>query len=224
MAEEQAEITPTSEQQSGSPSASPTKTPSRPTKEDGEGMMSILSKLIEDVNTLQSAKQSSSIKFGGLGISDLSKCSAWVKKHLPHRQYGLIMDPLLMLEHCHGQDVVAGGCLLKNMDLQFKMNIGSGTEAAALEALRFAQPIVFLGVVSPSLSCLHKAKFMYICLYLLFTFSTAFAVLSNCVCQKKRNTSILNMSCMSSHPSKILVKIVEIISPTHRLLAQPCEQ
>ena len=83
---------------------------------------------------------------------------------------------------------------------------------------------VFLSVVSPSLSCLHKAKFIYICLYLLFTFFTAFAVLSNCVRQKKRNTLIPNMSGMSRHSSKILGKIVGIISPTHRLLAWPCKQ
>jgi hypothetical protein len=60
---------------------------------------------------------------------------------------------------------------------------------------------------------------MYICLYLLFKFSKAFAVLSNCVRQKKRHTSIPNMSCMSCNPIEILVKIVGIISPTHRLLA-----
>ena len=98
-------------------------------------------------------------------------------------------------------------------------NVAPTTSTVPTDTRTVSPPTtVFLGVLSPSLSCLHKAKYIYICLYLLFTFSTAFAIRSNCVCQIKRNTSIPNMSGMSRHPSKILIKIVGIISPSHRLL------
>ena len=52
---------------------------------------------------------------------------------------------------------------------------------------------VFLGVVSPSLSCLHRAKFMYIYSYLLFKSSTAFVVLSKFVKDIKTNKFIYDM-------------------------------
>jgi hypothetical protein len=54
------------------------------------------------------------------------------------------MDPLLMLDRIYGEDEPeGGGGLLKGMDLQFKMKIASGAEAAALNALKFARPRVF---------------------------------------------------------------------------------
>ena len=108
-------------------------------------VLSILSKLMQDVKNLQTSKQNTSVKFAGLGISDLSDCSDWIAKHLPGHQYGLIMDPLLMLDRIYGDDEVSegGGALLKSMELQHKMKIDSGAEAAALNALRFSRPRVF---------------------------------------------------------------------------------
>ena len=55
------------------------------------------------------------------------------------------MDPLLMLDRVYGDDEVGegGAALLKAMELQFKMRIDSGNEAAALNALRYARPRVF---------------------------------------------------------------------------------
>ena len=88
---------------------------------------SILSKQIDDVKSLQAAKQNTTIKFGGLGISaDLGYCSAWISQHFKGHQYGLIMDRLLMLDRIHGDDEVAegGGALLKAMELQYKLKIG----------------------------------------------------------------------------------------------------
>ena len=90
-----------------------------------EGVMTILTKLIDDVKTLQSSKPNTTIKFGGLGIAHLSDCAEWIKKNFSGHQYGLIMDPLLMLDRIYGEDEVVEGSLLKGMDLQDKMNIGS---------------------------------------------------------------------------------------------------
>jgi hypothetical protein len=112
---------------------------------DDESVMSIVSKLIQDVKTLQSSKQNTTVKFGGLGFSDLADCAAWIEKHFSDHQYGLIMDPLLMLDRIYGEDEVSesGGALLKSMELQYRMKIDSGGEAAALNALRYSRPRVF---------------------------------------------------------------------------------
>ena len=106
---------------------------------------SILAKLIDDVRILQSAKQNTSIKFGGLGISDLSECAAWISKNFSGYQYGLIMDPLVMLDRIHIENTTPGSesSILKEMDLQKKMNIRSAGETAVLNSLRFSRPRVF---------------------------------------------------------------------------------
>ena len=44
-------------------------------------------------------------EFAGLGFSHLSDCTDWIKKHhYSGYQYGLIMDPLLMLDLIFGID------------------------------------------------------------------------------------------------------------------------
>ena len=121
--------------------------PSSPeSSSDGDtSVRSILSKLIDDVKSLQAAKQHASVKFGGLGFSDLTDCAVWIEAHFSGHQYGLIMDPLLMLDRIYGDDELAesGGALLKAMELQHKMKIDSGNEAAALNALRYSCPRIF---------------------------------------------------------------------------------
>jgi hypothetical protein len=52
------------------------------------------------------------------------------------------------------------------------------------------RPFVFLGVVSPSESCLYTPKSMYISIYLAFSISTALVVLRKFVCDIKTNKSI----------------------------------
>ena len=113
--------------------------------DDVSNVSSILSKLINDVRILQAAKQNTSIKFGGLGISDLSECSKWISKHFEGYQYGLIMDPLVMLDRIHIENATPGteSSILKEMDLQKKMNIRSAGETAVLNSLRFSRPRVF---------------------------------------------------------------------------------
>lgn len=111
---------------------------------DGEDVRSILAKLIDDVKTLQASKQSSAIKFGNLGIRDLSDCSLWVTRYFSHFPYGLIMDPLVMLDRIYGDDDAGDSSgLMKSMELRYKLKIDSGGEGAALNALRYARPRIF---------------------------------------------------------------------------------
>ena len=114
-------------------------------EEDAEdSVMSIVNKLIKDVKMLQSNKQTNYVRFGGLGFTDLSECSAWIAKNFDGYQYGLIMDPLLMLDRIYGEDdVTDSDAFLKAMEVRYKMKIESGNEAAALNALKFARPRVF---------------------------------------------------------------------------------
>ena len=123
---------------------SPTKSSASEDDEPGEEIMSVLSKLIEEVKILQSSKQSNSIKFASLGFIDLSDCSAWIAQHYTGYQYGLIMDPLLMLDRIYGEDdVTDSDAFLKAMEVRYKMKIDSGNEAAVLNALKFPRPRVF---------------------------------------------------------------------------------
>jgi hypothetical protein len=122
-------------------------TPTKGSSDDDEedkSVMSILSKLVDDVKNLQSGKQTMSIQFAGLGFSDLSECAAWIEKHYSGYQYGLIMDPLLMLDRIFGlDDITDADALLKSMEVRYKMKIDSGNEASALSALLFPRPRIF---------------------------------------------------------------------------------
>ena len=122
-------------------------TPTKGSLEDDDedkSVMSILSKLVEDVRNLQSGKKSMSIQFAGLGFTELSDCAAWIEKNYSGYQYGLIMDPLLMLDRIYGDDDVSDSdAFLKSMEVRYKMKIDSGNEAAALNALMFARPRIF---------------------------------------------------------------------------------
>ena len=62
---------------------------------------SILSKLVEDVKILQCARNSSAVKFGNFGIANLRDCSKWINENFKEHQYGLIIDPLIMLDRIH---------------------------------------------------------------------------------------------------------------------------
>ena len=89
-------------------------------------------------------------------MRDLSDCSAWISKHFSHFKYGLIMDPLLMLDRIHG-DYEAGDSsgLMKTMELRCKLIVDSGGESAALNALRYARPRVF-HVGRPTIVSVHN--------------------------------------------------------------------
>jgi hypothetical protein len=73
--------------------------------------------LIADVNALKlTVNDSSAIKFAGLGLRDVKDAIKWVEKNFSQLRYGLIMDPLLMLERIYGDDKVDSGSFLKSME------------------------------------------------------------------------------------------------------------
>ena len=139
---------------------SPTKSSSSEEEDPEETMKSILAKLIDDVKYLQSGKQNTAIKFGGLGFADLVDCSAWISKTFEGYQYGLIMDPLLMLDRIYGEDDVTDSDAFSKRwkPGSYKMKIDSGSEAAALYALKYARPRVFHKGRPTIVSILNKSR------------------------------------------------------------------
>ena len=144
MAEEKV-VTPDRQTSAGSQNGSPSKTFSDEEDDESGSIKSILFKLVDNVKLLQSTKQVNSVKFAGLGFADLSECSSWIAKHFEGYQYGLIMDPLLlMLDRIYGDDDVSDSdAFLKSMEVRYKMKIDSGNKAAAYNALMFARPRIF---------------------------------------------------------------------------------
>jgi hypothetical protein len=100
--------------------------------------------LLADVHSLKSTvNETTAIKFAGLGLRDVKDTTRWVEKNFSGLRYGLILDPLLMLERIYGDDEVDSGSFLKSMETRLKLKIETGAEASALNALRHARPRIF---------------------------------------------------------------------------------
>jgi hypothetical protein len=65
-------------------------------------MLEEIEKLKVDVGMLKTCSEDRSIKFSGLGIRSIQECLLWVNKHFETYRYGLMMDPLLMLDRIFG--------------------------------------------------------------------------------------------------------------------------
>jgi hypothetical protein len=100
--------------------------------------------LVADVNSLKSTvNETNAIKFAGLGLRDFKDTIRWVERNFSGLRYGLILDPLLMLEWIYGDDEVDSGSFLKAMETRLKLKIETGAEASALNSLRHARPRIF---------------------------------------------------------------------------------
>ena len=73
----------------------------------------------------------------------LQECSVWIEANFKNLWYGLMMDPLLMLDRIFGADDVEAESQLKLLESRVKLRITTGAEAAAIKALHFARPILF---------------------------------------------------------------------------------
>ena len=103
-----------------------------------------LIRLRSDVNALKaSLKDDQAIKFAGLGLRDANDATDWVEANFSGLRYGLIMDPLLMLERIYGDDELESGSFLKSMETRHKLKIDSAADAAALNALKHSRPRIF---------------------------------------------------------------------------------
>ena len=99
--------------------------------------------LVRDVGILKASTEDKSIKFGGLGLRDLSEYGEWVNQSFTTLRYGLVMDPLLMLDRIFGSDDMDGDSQFKVLESRVKLKIKTGAEAAAIKALHFNRPRLF---------------------------------------------------------------------------------
>ena len=103
-----------------------------------------LDSLTLDLSLLKETGGVESVKFGGLGFRSVHECYEWSMKNFPGRRYGLIMDPLLMLERiCGADEAQASANTWKTMESRIKLKITTGAEASALEALNNPRPRLF---------------------------------------------------------------------------------
>jgi hypothetical protein len=108
-----------------------------------EAMSIQMISLAKDIGMLKANTEDKTIKFGGLGLRDLAECNAWVKEKFSSLRYGLIMDPLLMLDRIFGSDDMDADSQFKVLESRVKLKIKTGAEAAAIKALHFIRPRLF---------------------------------------------------------------------------------
>ncbi|KAI2498995.1 hypothetical protein MHU86_15499 [Fragilaria crotonensis] len=106
-------------------------------------IMEDLKQLSEDVGLLKAGSEDKSVKFAGLGWRSILDCQEWIKINFPSNRYGLIMDPLLMLDRVFGSDDVEADSQFKTLESRVKLKIATGAEAAAIKALYFKRPRLF---------------------------------------------------------------------------------
>lgn len=99
--------------------------------------------IVADVGLLKACAEDKSIKFGGLGLRSLQECHSWIDDNFKGLRYGLIMDPLLMLDRIFGSDDVEAESQFKILESRVKLKITTGAEAAAIKALHFNRPRLF---------------------------------------------------------------------------------
>ncbi|KAI2496958.1 hypothetical protein MHU86_17543 [Fragilaria crotonensis] len=103
-----------------------------------------IDQLVEDVSMLKACAEDTAVRFGGLGLKSLQECHVWVAENFEGHRYGLVMDPLLMMERIFGGDCVDGrDNHLKVLESRMKLKIQTGAEAAAISALAYARPRQF---------------------------------------------------------------------------------
>ncbi|KAI2495941.1 hypothetical protein MHU86_18551 [Fragilaria crotonensis] len=102
-----------------------------------------LKRVSDDVGLLRAGHEDKSVKFAGLGWRSILDCQEWIKVNFPSNRYGLIMDPLLMLDRVFGSDDVEADSQFKTLESRVKLRIATGAEAAAIKALYFKRPRLF---------------------------------------------------------------------------------
>jgi hypothetical protein len=57
-----------------------------------------LCKVVDDVGSLKMSAEATAVKFGNLGIRNLKECTRWMEEFYVEGKYGLIIDPLTLLD------------------------------------------------------------------------------------------------------------------------------
>ena len=101
--------------------------------------------LIEDVGILKLCIEDKSVKFGGLGLRTIHECNEWIQNHFSCYRYGLIMDPLLMLDRIFASREGASKTAnqFKVWEARLKLKISTGAEGAAVNAVQINRPQLF---------------------------------------------------------------------------------
>jgi hypothetical protein len=101
--------------------------------------------LVDDVGLLKaSCADDTAVKFGGLGLRNLQECHVWISENFKTLRYGLIMEPLLMLDRIFGADDAEAESQFKILESRVNLRmITTGAEAAAIKALHFSRPRLF---------------------------------------------------------------------------------
>jgi hypothetical protein len=106
-------------------------------------MESEISMLVGDIGLLKACSDDESVKFGGLGLRTLQECHGWVGDNFKNLRYGLVLDPLLLLDRIFGSDDAEAESQFKVLESRVKLRISTGAEAAAIKALHFSRPRLF---------------------------------------------------------------------------------
>ena len=74
------------------------------TVEEFAGTIDVVDELVKEVESLKNKGGVSSTKFADLSFKSHEDCFEWVQIHFTKKRYGLIMDPLIMLDKICGDD------------------------------------------------------------------------------------------------------------------------
>ena len=118
------------------------------TVEEFTGTNDLVGELVREVDILKNKGDASATKFADLSFKSHEDCFEWIQIHFTKKRYGLIMDPLIMLDKICGDDSsysggTGGGGTWKTMAERLKMNVTTGAEAAAAESLANPRPRLF---------------------------------------------------------------------------------
>lgn len=94
----------------------------------------LFKQLVADVALLKATAKDDSVKFGGLGLRSIQDCQGWIHDHFSCYRYGLMMDPLLLLDRICGDDGIGTKSnKFKTWESRSKLKITTGAEESALQ-------------------------------------------------------------------------------------------
>ena len=128
-------------------------------KESDVGTSAVLKQLVAEVAMLKAGALDTTVKFGGMGLRSIQDCQAWINQNFACYRYGLIMDPLLMLDRIWGDDGLGNKAnQLKTWESRVKLGITTGAEEAALQAIMVKRPQLFHSGKTAMVSERNKSK------------------------------------------------------------------